>query len=260
MEYLEYKQYCKSVKELMFSMLSSGKSGHIGGSLSITESLVVVYNECIKGTNNKLIYSKGHCELALYALFIKEHIIDELWLDYYKQFGSVLQGHPDIHKINELNFSAGSLGQGLSFAIGMALCGKKDDYEVYVILGDGELQEGQIWEGAMLAPWLKLGNLNVLIDCNGFQLEGEVPQKSEGINAAWSSFGWNAVTIQNGHDIHELKSIILKKEKNVQIPNVYFIKTVKGHGISFMENRCEYHGKSLSKEEIYKALLEIREK
>ena len=156
-------------------------------------------------------------------------------------------------------FRSGSLGQGLSFATGLATCGKEDGYDVYVLLGDGELQEGQIWEAVIATPRFKLNNLFVIVDCNDLQLEGKTLSTGNADKMAkiWKEFGWNTKVIEDGHDIKELIDCFKNKVDN-GCPNVFFAKTIKGHGIPYMENNSNYHGVNLNDEEINKAINNLK--
>lgn len=258
MEKENYVNYCSSVKQHMVSLLSNGKSGHLGGSLSALELMVVIYNDHIKGTENKLIYSKGHCELLIYSIFIEEDIIERQYIKEYKKFGSPLQGHPNSSWIPELEYSPGSLGQGLSFGIGLAITGLEEGYQVFVLLGDGEMQEGQIWEAALVAKRLKLSNLHVIVDCNGYQLEGKNLsfESIYDMQIVWEKLGWHTVVIDNGHNIEIIKNQLDQAEKS-DLPKIYFAKTVKGNGLSFAYNNNDYHGVNLTQAEIEQARIEF---
>lgn len=258
MEKEEYLDVIYKLKLNMFEFLKNGKSGHIGGSLSVIELLTATYYEKIKGQNNKLVYSKGHCEIALYSIFMEEKILDRKYIDQLKMFRSPMQGHPSNRWIDEVTYSSGSLGQGLSYAIGLAISGKRENYDVYAVIGDGEMQEGQIWEAIMVAPSFKLDNLIVIVDCNKLQLEGETLFVSETrkMMENWKNFGWNTDIIEDGHDITQiLKKLNVKKKANK--PTVLFASTIKGHGINYMELNSNYHGVNLTKEEIASAVKQI---
>ncbi len=254
----ELIKYSLEVKKTMFELMRNGQPGHIGGSLSVVDLLTYIYENNIAGTNNNLIYSKGHCEVALYAIFVKNKIVSCNDLYNFKLFNSKLQGHPCSKRIREVDYSAGSLGQGLSYGIGLAIAKQERDEQVYCILGDGELQEGQVWEACLLAPRLYLDNLYVIVDCNGFQLEGRTLSTGDAnrMSLVWELLGWDSHVIESGHDFEMIdcafKNIIQEKK-----PHVFFAKTVKGNGVSFMENNCEFHGKSMDDKEIKKALNEL---
>lgn len=257
MEKDEYIEYCNDLKLLMFEMMKNGKSGHIGGSLSCIEMLAVLYNEFLQNTDNKFVFSKGHCEVALYSLLIKEKIIEKNCIKSFKCFGSILQGHPSTKWICKLDYSPGTLGQGLSFALGLALS-NRSAFNVYAVLGDGELQEGQIWEAVIAASKFRVNNLFVLVDCNNMQLEGATYLTGNANEMAnvWKGLGWNTFVIDNGNDIDQLLSILRQRLENCN-PSVYFIKTKKGNGISFMENNCDYHGTNISAMMIDRAIQEL---
>lgn len=241
----------------MLEMLKNGRSGHIGGSFSCVDVLYVIYKkEILKGTG-KLVYSKGHSELALYSVMEKLNILPRVDKSL-KQLGSIFQGHPSKHWIKELSYSAGSLGQGLSYALGMALC-NKNEY-TYAILGDGELQEGQIWEAAISSVHLHVRNLIAIVDCNGYQLEGEavVTGNSSKMLLAWKSIGWNCKII-DGHDYLSIETALSWAKKMSKLgPVAIFAETVKGKGVPFMENNVAYHGTSLPCEIIDEAIKAIQ--
>lgn len=258
MEENSYLMYCLRIRKQIFELLKNGKSGHIGGSLSVVEILAVIYNEFIKGKNNRFVFSKGHCELAFYSILFCEEILDKGLDKKLKIFGSQLQGHPNGHWISELDYSPGSLGQGLSFAEGLAINGKEENYKVYTVLGDGELQEGQIWEAMITAPKFQLDNLNVIVDCNGFQLEGRTffTGDIEKLDEIWKEADWNTVIIENGHDVCELKKKMYDNQNSGR-PNVFFANTIKGYGVSFTQNNNEYHGINLDFAKVMQALMEL---
>lgn len=268
----EYMKICSIIRKNILEMLVEAKSGHPGGSLSIVEILVVLYKKIMIfnvkepdwQNRDRLILSKGHAAPALYAVLSYTGFIEEKELKTLRKYGSILQGHPDMKKTPGIDMSTGSLGQGLSAANGMALAGKLLDksYRVYCILGDGEIQEGQIWEAAMTACHYKLDNLCVILDYNGLQIEGKITQVKapiEPLTDKWESFGWYVINI-DGHDIAELISAFEKAKTISNKPVIIIAHTIKGKGISFMERAVDYHGAILSPENCKIALEELETK
>ncbi len=261
-----------SVRRKIIKMLYKAGSGHPGGSLSIVDILVTLYfgdilryreEDPLWPLRDRLILSKGHGVPALYSVWSEIGWIPEHMLWTLRKINSPLQGHPDRRKLPILEISSGSLGQGLSVGIGMALAGKMDnkDYRVYVIMGDGEMEEGQVWEGAMFAGFHKLSNLTVIVDYNKFQLDGPIKKilDIEPLKDKWESFGW-FVSEVDGHSTTELISTFLEiKNNNFRRPQCVIAHTVKGKGVSFMENNNEFHGRAPTREETIKALMELGE-
>lgn len=229
------------------------KSGHPGGSLSICDILAVLFfkqmnvepSHANDENRDRFVLSKGHAAPAYYAALAMRGFFDEEELKRLRKIDSFLQGHPCMGKIPGVDMSSGSLGQGLSAANGMALVAKaeKRDYRVYCICGDGELQEGQIWEAAMTAAHYKLDNLTLFVDCNGLQIDGKV---EDVMNVApvldkWKAFGWNAISV-DGHDIPAINEAVDKAKISKGRPTAIVCRTVKGKGVSFMENQAGWHG------------------
>lgn len=247
-----------------------GKSGHPGGSLSIADILTVLYfNEMNINPSmpedkarDRLVLSKGHASAALYAALAEKGYIQKSDLLTFRNINSNLQGHPDMNKVPGVDMTTGSLGQGLSIANGMALSSKMDSmgYRVYCILGDGELDEGQVWEACMTSVKYSLDNLCVIVDCNGLQLTGGTDEikgiNSEDIEQKFRSFGFNTITI-NGNDIFSIMNAFGVAETVKGKPTAIIAKTVKGKGISFMEGKEEWHGKAPNDEEYKLAIDEI---
>ncbi len=258
----------KRLRADVIKMVHLAGSGHIGASLSILDVLIVLYSSEIRlkksngrmVSENKLILSKGHACPALYACLAEKGAIrrDELWR--FRKAGSLLQGHPSI-SIPGVDAQSGSLGQGLSIANGMAMAAKMDkrDMRVFVILGDGELQEGQIWEAARNSVLMGLNNVIAIVDVNGLQTDAPTPEGHDifSIGIKWKAFGWNVIAV----DAHDFESIItgLRKAKSSERPSVILAKSVKGKGVSFMEGNPAWHGKVPSSEELKKALSELLE-
>lgn len=250
-----------------------GKSGHPGGSLSIADILAVLYfNEMNinpkmpeDSSRDRLVLSKGHASAALYAVLAEKGYMSKDELLTFRNINSNLQGHPDMNKVKGVDMTTGSLGQGLSVANGMALASKMDSmgYRVYCIIGDGELDEGQIWEAAMTSSKYNLDNLCAIVDCNGLQLTGNTEEirgiNSEDIEQKFRSFGFNTITI-NGNDIFSIINAFGVAHMAKGKPSVIIAKTVKGKGISFMEGNAAWHGKALNDEEYKLALEELIER
>ncbi|QNM15057.1 MULTISPECIES: transketolase [Fusobacterium] len=265
-KYLEEK--ATSIRKSIIKMICKAKSGHPGGSLSSTDILTALYfaEMNIDPTNPKmenrdrLVLSKGHAAPALYSTLAERGYFDKEGLMTLRQYGSIFQGHPDMKKVPGVEISTGSLGQGLSVANGMALNAKLSglSYRTYIIIGDGELQEGQVWEAAMTAAHYKLDNICAFVDSNNLQIDGNVDKVMgvEPIDAKWEAFGWHVIKI-NGHKYEEILDALEKAKKVKDKPTVIVAKTVKGKGVSFMENVCGFHGKAPTQEEAEKALAEL---
>ncbi|MGB6129308.1 MAG: transketolase [Psychrilyobacter sp.] len=250
------------------TMICKSKSGHPGGSLSAADIVSTLYfNEMnIDPKNPKMadrdrfVLSKGHAAPVLYAALAEKGYFDRELLGTLRQFGSPLQGHPDMRKLPGVDISTGSLGQGLSVANGMALSAKLDkkSYRVYALLGDGEVQEGQIWEAAMTAAHYKLDNVCAFLDSNNLQIDGNVDKVMgvEPLDEKWRAFGWNVMVI-DGHNFEEILGALEAAKAHKGQPTMVIAKTTKGKGISFMENVCGFHGVAPTSEETDKALEEL---
>ncbi len=254
-------------KEILKLTFEAG-SGHPGGSLSIADIMTVLYfremnidSADSKNINrDRFVLSKGHAAPALYATLKERGFLTENEMKDFRQVNGILQGHPDMKHINGIDMTTGSLGQGISTAVGMAIAGKLDkrDYRVYCILGDGEIEEGQVWEAAMSASHYKLDNLCIVIDNNNLQIDGEITSvmNSYPIDEKFASFGFSVINI-NGHNFNEIIRAFEKAKKTKSRPTAIIAKTVKGKGVSFMENKAEWHGKAPSKEQYEQAILEL---
>ena len=261
----DLKMKAKEIRKDIIEEVYNAKSGHPGGSLSIADIMAVLYfNELRIDEKNprweerdRLVLSKGHCSPALYAALAERGFFDKEDLKSFRKIESNLQGHPDLNKVPGVDMTSGSLGQGLSIANGMAIAGKMDNknYRVYTILGDGEIEEGQIWEAAMTANKYKLDNLCVIVDNNNLQIDGTIEEvmSSYPIDEKFKSFGFNVLTI-DGNNIEEILNgfEIAKQTKNK--PTCIIAKTIKGKGVSFMENKAEWHGKAPNEEEYEEAM------
>lgn len=264
----DLKMKAKKIRKDIIEEVYNAKSGHPGGSLSIADIMAVLYfNELRIDEKNprweerdRLVLSKGHCSPALYAALAERGFFDKEDLKSFRKIESNLQGHPDLNKVPGVDMTSGSLGQGLSIANGMAIAGKMDnkDYRVYTILGDGEIEEGQIWEAAMTANKYKLDNLCVIVDNNNLQIDGTIEEvmSSYPIDEKFKSFGFNVLII-DGNNIEEILNgfEIAKQTKNK--PTCIIAKTIKGKGVSFMENKAEWHGKAPSEEEYIQAMKDL---
>lgn len=245
------------------------QSGHPGGSLSIADILSVLYfnqmNIDPKKPNNSLrdrfVLSKGHCSPALYATLARKGYFDKETLKSFRKVESNLQGHPDMNKVPGVDMTTGSLGQGLSAAVGMALGSKMDSAgcRIYCLLGDGEIEEGQIWEAAMSASKNKLDNLCVIVDHNGLQIDGKVEEVAGliDIKEKFESFGFYALEI-DGHDIEEIVHAFNTAKNKKEVPTVIIANTIKGKGVSFMEGKAEWHGKAPNQEQYEEAINELK--
>jgi len=256
----------------VLKMLHKANSGHTGGSLSAADILVALYFHVMRHRpddpdwkeRDRFVLSKGHAAPALYAVLSMAGYFDAQQLSTLRQLKSCLQGHPNARLTKGVDATSGSLGQGLSVANGIALGLRLDGIgsRVYALLGDGELQEGQIWEAAMTAAHRKLGKVTVIVDNNGLQIDGFVKdvKNVEPIKDKWSSFGWEVFTI-DGHDFGALIGTLekVKDKPMTDRPTAIIAKTVKGKGVSFFENKAKYHGVAPSAEELAAALKELGE-
>ncbi len=266
MENLE--KVANNMRKNILKMIHNAKSGHPGGSLSCTDILVALYfNEMNINKENlhdtqrdKFVLSKGHASPALYAVLAEKGFINESDLMTFRLINSNLQGHPNMNECPGVDMSTGSLGQGLSVAVGMSLANKldKNDFRTYVVCGDGELQEGQIWEAAMAAAHFKLDNLLLVVDHNKLQIDGfnKDVMNVEPIAAKFQAFGWETISC-DGHDIEAITTAAEFAKTVKGKPTVIVAETVKGKGVSFMENQAGWHGKAPSDEELEIALKEL---
>ncbi len=266
----ELQQKAKKIREDIIEEVYSAQSGHPGGSLSVADILTVLYfkemNIQPENPNwedrDRLVLSKGHCSPALYSCLANRGYFPVEDLKTFRNINSYLQGHPDKNKVPGVDMTTGSLGQGLSCANGMAIAGKMDqkDYRVYCILGDGEIEEGQIWEAAMAANKYKLDNLCVIVDNNNLQIDGTIEEvmSSYPIDEKFRSFGFQIINI-DGHDIEEIIKAF-EVAKNVKDkPTCIIAKTVKGKGVAFMENQAGWHGKAPNQEQYEEAVRRIKD-
>lgn len=248
----------------------NAKSGHPGGSLSIVDTLTYIYfNEMNIDVNNpswadrdRFVLSKGHCAPALYAVLSLKGFFPADALKKLRHIGAMLQGHPDMKGTPGVDMSTGSLGQGISAACGMALSAKlsNKNYRVYAALGDGELQEGMVWEAAMLASHYKLDNLVAVVDNNGLQIDGPITEvcSPEPITDKFAAFGWNVLTI-DGHNFDQISEAFETAKKTKGKPTVIIQKSIKGKGVSFMHDNVNWHGSAPNKEQYDIAMAELNE-
>ena len=266
----ELEKKANEVRQSIVTALHSAKSGHPGGSLSAADIMTYLYFEEMNvdpknpkmADRDRFVLSKGHVAPALYSVLAHKGYFPVEDLVTLRHTGSYLQGHPDMKHIPGVDMSAGSLGQGLSCAVGMAQAGKMDDkdYQVYAMCGDGEIQEGQIWEAAMWAGAHHLDNLTVIVDNNNLQIDGTVEEVCSPypIDKKFEAFNFHVINI-NGNDMEEIRNAFAEAKKVKGMPVAIIAKTTKGKGVSFMENQVGWHGKAPNDEE-YKIAMEDLEK
>ncbi len=266
LELISYK-----IRKHAIDGVHAAKSGHPGGSLSIADILSVLYfdemnvypDDSKNPDRDRFVLSKGHCAPALYGTLAEKGFIPCEDITTLRKADSYLQGHPDMKHIPGVDMSTGSLGQGICAANGMALAAKLDnkDYRVYTILGDGECEEGQVWEAAMFASHYKLDNLVAFLDFNGLQIDGDITKvmNPTPFDKKFESFGWNVITI-DGHNYDEIKSALKKAKECKGKPTLILAKTVKGKGVSYMENQASWHGSAPNDEQYEVAIKELNAK
>ena len=269
MEIKDMQLVAKEIRKDIIEMIYRAKSGHPGGSLSITDIITVLYwkEMNVDPANPKMpnrdrfILSKGHAAPALYGALMEKGYVDKKYVTELRKYGSPLQGHPDMKKLNGVEMSTGSLGQGLSAGNGMALASRIDNnpFRVYVALGDGELQEGQIWEAAMTTAHYKLDNVVAIVDYNNLQIDGKVSDVMEVYPIAdkFRAFNWHVIEI-DGLNYEQIIAAFEEARSVKGKPTVIVAKTAKGKGVSFMENNGDYHGKAPSDDEYARAMEELK--
>ena len=271
MDNLELQKLANEVRKGIVTAVHSAKAGHPGGSLSAAEVYIYLYFEEMnidpkdpqKADRDRFVLSKGHTAPGLYSVLSHRGFFPVEDLKTLRKIGSYLQGHPCLQHTPGIDMSSGSLGQGVSAAVGMALSAKisNDSYRVYTLLGDGEIQEGQVWEAAMLAGHRKLDNLIVIVDNNGLQIDGNIDDicSPYPIDEKFRAFNFHVINVEDGNDFDALRTAFKEAREIQGMPTAIILKTVKGKGVSFMENQAGWHGKAPNDEE-YKIAMEELEK
>ncbi len=264
----ELKEMAKKLRRHVITMIAAAGSGHPGGSLSAADIITALYFKILRykpenpewSDRDRFILSKGHAAPILYAALAEAGYFSVAELATLRRLDSRLQGHTDRNLTPGVEMSAGSLGIGLSFSIGVALAARLDSktYRTYVLLSDGECEEGQTWEAALAAAHFNLDNLTAVIDCNGMQLSGWTRDimNLEPLISKWQAFGWHVIDI-DGHDLDQILAAFPEAEKTKGKPTVIIARTIKGKGVSFMENNVTFHGKAPTREEAERALKEL---
>ena len=266
---LELEKTANEVRKSIVTAVHSAKAGHPGGSLSAADIFTYLYFEELNidpknpkmADRDRFVLSKGHTAPGLYAVLAERGFFPKEDLVTLRHTGSYLQGHPDMKHIPGIDMSSGSLGQGLSAAAGMAAAGKfdKKDYRVYALCGDGEIQEGQIWEAAMWAGFRKLDNLVVIVDNNGLQIDGDIADVCSPypIDKKFEAFNFHVIADVDAHDFEALRAAFKEARETKGMPTAIILKSVKGKGVSFMENKAGWHGKAPNDEEYAIAMDEL---
>lgn len=262
---LELKRIANNLRISIIEEVYNAKCGHPGGSLSIADIMTYLYfvemnidpADPRKADRDRFVLSKGHTAPALYAALAERGFFPKEDLKTLRKTASYLQGHPDMKGVPGVDMSTGSLGQGISTACGMALSAKisGEDYRVYTVLGDGESEEGQVWEAAMFAAHYKLDNLVAILDLNGLQIDGPITEVMNPTphDEKFLAFGWNVITI-DAHDFDQIESALKQARETKGKPTAIIAKSTKGKGVSYMENACEWHGQA-PKEDLYKVAI-----
>ena len=269
MENLELQKTANEVRKGIVTAVHAAKAGHPGGSLSAAEVFTYLYFEEMdidpknpkKADRDRFVLSKGHTAPGLYSTLANRGFFPVEDLKTLRHIGSHLQGHPCLQHTPGIDMSSGSLGQGISAAVGMAISAKlsNDSYRVYTLLGDGEIQEGQVWEAAMFAGHRKLDNLVVIVDNNGLQIDGKVDDVCSPypIDEKLKAFNFHVINVENGNDFDALRAAFQEARETKGMPTALVLKTVKGKGISYMENKAGWHGKAPNDEEYAIAMEEL---
>ena len=269
MNKLELMKTANEIRKGIVTALHSAKAGHPGGSLSATEIFTYLYFEEMnvdpkdpkKADRDRFVLSKGHTAPGLYSTLAQKGFFPKEDLVTLRHTGSYLQGHPDMKHIPGVDMSSGSLGQGISAAVGMAIAGKLDnaDYRVYTLLGDGEIQEGQVWEAAMFAAHYQLDNLVAVVDNNGLQIDGRISDVMSPypIDEKFKAFGWHVISI-DAHDFDAIEKAFAEAEKISGQPTVIIQRSIKGKGVSFMEDQVSWHGTAPNEEQYNQAMTELK--
>ena len=263
------KQMANEIRKGIVTEVYEAKSGHPGGSLSAAELFAYLYFEEMNvdpsdpknPDRDRFVLSKGHTAPGFYAALANRGYFPVEDLKTLRHIGSYLQGHPDMKHTPGVDMSSGSLGQGISAAVGMALSAKmsQKSYRVYTLLGDGEIQEGQVWEAAMFAGYRKQDNLVVIVDNNGLQIDGRIENVCSPypIEEKWKAFNFHVIHVENGNDLEQLDAAFSEARQTKGQPTAIIMKTVKGKGVSFMENQAGWHGKAPNAEEYAQAMAEL---
>ena len=269
MNTLELQKIANEVRKDFVTAVHAAKAGHPGGSLSAADVFTYLYFEEMnidpkdpkKPDRDRFVLSKGHTAPGLYSALAERGYFPKEDLLTLRHLGSYLQGHPDMKHIPGVDMSSGSLGQGISAAVGMAISAKmsNDSYRVYTLLGDGEIQEGQVWEAAMMAGHRKLDNLVVIVDNNGLQIDGDIEQVCSPypIDKKFEAFNFHVINVADGNDMEQLRAAFAEARQTKGMPTAIIMKTVKGKGVSFMENQASWHGTAPNDEQYAVAMADL---
>ena len=269
MKIQELKKTANQVRKNILTAVYCAKAGHPGGSLSAAEIFTWLYMEEMNvdparpgdPDRDRFVLSKGHACPGLYGVMAEKGYFDREELRTFRHLGSRLQGHPSMHYLPGIDMSSGSLGQGISCAVGMALAGKlrKKDYRVYTLLGDGELQEGQVWEASMFAGAKHLDNLVVIVDNNNLQIDGTIEEVNSPypIDRKFEAFNFHVINVADGHDFEQLKAAFAEARETKDVPTAIICRTIKGKDVSFMENQAGWHGTAPNEEQYKTAMAEL---
>ncbi len=271
MENQQLQKIANNLRRNVIKMVANAKSGHIGGSLSAAEIITALYFKEMNITKDnltdlerdKFVLSKGHASPALFAILHEKGFLDEEELMTFRKINSRLQGHPNMNYVDGVDMSTGSLGQGISAAVGMALSYKAKGlpYRVYTMVGDGESQEGQVWEAAMAAAHYKLDNLCLFLDLNGLQIDGDIIKVMNPLplDKKFEAFNWHVINI-DGHDFDQIFDALKQARETKGKPTAIIAKTIKGKGVDFMENQYGWHGVAPNQEQLEEALKQLEGK
>ncbi len=264
----ELRIHATNVRKMALEAVYSAGSGHPGGSLSAADMLTYLYGKEMRVdpknaddlNRDRFVLSKGHCSPALYGTLAEFGFIPKEDIKTFRHIDSYLQGHPEKKGVNGVDMSTGSLGQGISAACGMAISAKlsDQDYRVFAMLGDGESEEGQVWEAAMFAAHYKLNNLTVFLDFNGLQIDGDIRKvmNPTPLDEKFKAFGWNVIVI-DAHDFNQIEEAVEAAKKVEDKPTLILAQSVKGKGVSFMENQAGWHGAAPNQEQYEQAISEL---
>lgn len=264
----QLKTHAKNIRMNIVKMVANAASGHPGGSLSAADIMTVLYFEemdinkenAASIERDRFVLSKGHASPLLYAVLCEKGLIPQEELKTFRAINSRLQGHPNMNYLDGVDMSTGSLGQGISAAVGMALANKIDqnDHRIYALLGDGECEEGQVWEAAMAAGHYQLDNLCVIVDFNGLQIDGNIRDvmNPTPIDEKFKAFNWNVIII-DGHDLGQIADAFAKARECKGRPTMILAHTIKGKGVSFMENNAAWHGSAPNEEQLKQAVADL---